>query len=168
VCDLTIYIAIVTIPVYGLDLSCLKLWMTHLEGFWPVLAWGLNHNVCCGASTCDAERKRWEMLNGNRISQIGHSFQILSKGFLFCYGKVLLAFRFVFFGAASVGPMPHGSVRNLAISCYGTVCTRLRSREAVCEDFTGAVHISLLVVVMGKGKGKEREHCVSRRHWRWE
>ena len=40
---------------------------------------------------CDAERKRWEMLDWNRISQIGHPFQILSESFLFRRREVLLA-----------------------------------------------------------------------------
>ena len=81
-CDLPIYIVVVTIPVYGLDLPCLEDWIAFLEGFWPVLARGLNRCVR-GASSCDAECKRSEILNGNMVSQIGHLFQVLSEGFLF-------------------------------------------------------------------------------------
>ena len=94
--DLTTYVVVMTIPVYGLDLSCLYLWTAVLEGFWRILARGLDRNIRCGASTRDAERKRSEMLNRNRVSQVGYSFQILSESFLFRRRKVLLAFRLVF------------------------------------------------------------------------
>jgi len=115
---------------------------------------------------CDTEHKRSEMLNGNRVSQIGHSFHILSEGSLFCYGKILSAFRLVLLRAPTMGPMPYRSISDLAMSCQSMVYTRLRSREAIYEDLTGAVHVSTVVVAMRKEK--EREHDVPASHWRWE
>ena len=82
--------------------------MAFLEGLGPVLAWRLDHYVRGGASTRDDECKRRDILNRNRISDIRHSYQILSEGFLFRRGEVLLALRLVFFRGPSMCTMPHG------------------------------------------------------------
>lgn len=91
--------------------------MAFLEGLRPFLVWRLDHYVRRGASTCDDERKRREMLNRNKVSDIRHAYHILSEGFLFRWGEVLLALRLVFFRRSSVCTMPHGRARDAALFC---------------------------------------------------
>ena len=77
--------------------------MALLERLRPILAWRLDRYVRYGPSTRDNKRKRRNILDRNRISDIRHSYQILSEGFLFRRGEVLLALRLVFFrGSGSV------------------------------------------------------------------
>src|SRR5438046_774261 len=91
-CDLIIYVIIVTTPIYRLDFSGVKLWMAFLEGFGPVLAWRLDRYGRCGALTRDDECKRTDTLHRNRVSYIRHLYQISSESFLFHRGEILLAF----------------------------------------------------------------------------
>ena len=47
--------------------------MAFLEGLGPFLVWRLDRYVRRGASMCDDERKRREMLNRDRVSDIRHA-----------------------------------------------------------------------------------------------
>jgi hypothetical protein len=80
--------------------------MAFLEGLIPILAWRLDYYVRREALARNNERKRRDILDPHKVSYIRQVYQILSKGFLFRRGEILLAFGLLFDRGSSMCAIP--------------------------------------------------------------